>query len=204
MRYHTYKNEITRSSVMAGVRDGSDAAWSRFFDLYAGFIFGIARTKGLLEQEANDIVQNVMIDVINHFDKGFVYDRKKGSFRSWLGHLVGWRINDYIRERSHISKGKKVTFTPIEDVQLSQNPELDSVIEEEWRAVTISRALKLLQEEASIEHFQVFHAIEIEGWPIEKVCKTFDVTKANAYQIRKRLRMKFDSILKHALEEDGI
>ncbi|MBQ8570401.1 MAG: sigma-70 family RNA polymerase sigma factor, partial [Kiritimatiellae bacterium] len=127
-----------------------------------------------------------------------------GSFRSWLGHLVGWRINDYIRERSHISKGKKVTFTPIEDVQLSQNPELDSVIEEEWRAVTISRALKLLQEEASIEHFQVFHAIEIEEWPIEKVCKTFDVTKANAYQIRKRLRMKFDSILKHALEEDGI
>ncbi|MBQ8571258.1 MAG: hypothetical protein IJ444_07100, partial [Kiritimatiellae bacterium] len=74
MRYHTYKNEITRSSVMAGVRDGSDAAWSRFFDLYAGFIFGIARAKGLLEQEANDIVQNVMIDVINHFDKGFVYD----------------------------------------------------------------------------------------------------------------------------------
>lgn len=204
MRFHTYKNEVTRSSVMAGIRDGSDAAWSRFFDLYAGFIFGIARAKGLLEQEANDIVQNVMIDVINHFDKGFVYDRKKGSFRSWLGHLVGWRINDYIRERSHISKGKKVTFTPIEDVQLSQNPELDSVIEEEWRAVTISRALKLLQEETSIEHFQVFHALEIEDWPVDKVCKTFGVSKANAYQIRKRLREKFDAILKQEFENDGL
>lgn len=204
MRYYTYRNEVTRSSVMAGVKDGSDEAWSRFFDLYAGFIFGIARSKGLLEQEADDVVQNVMLSVIDYFNKGFVYDRNKGSFRAWLGHLVGWRINDLIRQRSHISSGEKVTYTPIEDVQLSEDPELDNVIEDEWRAVTIGRALKILQEDVSLAHFQVFHAIEIEEWPVEKVSKTFGVTRGNAYQIRKRLRLKFEDILKCELENDGI
>ncbi|MBO7223739.1 MAG: sigma-70 family RNA polymerase sigma factor [Kiritimatiellae bacterium] len=204
MHYRTYKNEVTRSSVMAGVKEGSDAAWKRFYDLYAGFIYGIARSKGLMEQEADEIVQNVMLDVISHFKGDFVYDRKKGSFRGWLGHLVGWRVNDLIRQRTHISRGEKVTYTPIDEIQISQNPELDSMIEEEWRAVTIGRVLKQLQEETSLEHFQVFYALEIDEWPTEKVCKTFGVTRGNAYQIRKRLRDKFDTILKQELNNDEI
>ena len=204
MRFHTYKNEVTRSSVMAGVKAGTDAAWNRFFDIYAGFIFGIARAKGLLEHEANDVVQDVMMSVIKHFENGFVYDRKKGSFRAWLGRLVGWRVNDVIRKRGHISGGEKVSYIPIDETHFAQNAELDELIEDEWRAVTIGRALKSLKELVSIEHFQVFHALEIEDWPVDKVCKTFGVSKANAYQIRKRLREKFDAILKQEFENDGL
>lgn len=204
MRYYTYKSDITRSSVMDGVKEGTEAAWSRFFDLYAGFIFGIARSKGLLEQEANDVVQNVMVDVIHHFENGFVYDRKKGNFRAWLGNLVGWRVNDILRQRSHISNGQRVSFTPIDEVDISHNPELDSIIDEEWRAVTIGRALKLLREEVSPEHFQIFHALEIEKWPTDKVCQTFGATKSNVYQIRRRLREKFEAILKREIDNDGL
>ena len=204
MRYLSYKNEITRSSVLAAVHSNSNEAWSRFFDIYAGFIFGIARSKGLFDDDANEIVQIVMIEVVNNFNNGFVYDRKKGHFRKWLGHLTNWRIKDFIRQKTHVNDGVKVSYTPIEKIEMSKDPEIDSAIEEEWRAATIGRALRLLQKEVSTLHFQVFHALELEEWPTEKVCTAFGITKSNAYQIRKRLRTRFDSILKQELENDGI
>ena len=48
MTYRSYHDATTRSSVLAAVKDTGDAAaWARFFDLYAGFVFAIARSKGL-------------------------------------------------------------------------------------------------------------------------------------------------------------
>ncbi len=46
--YPHFRNEATRSSVLSALRDTADqAAWGRFFDTYAGFIYGIARHEGL-------------------------------------------------------------------------------------------------------------------------------------------------------------
>ena len=47
MTYRHFNNETTRSSVLKAVADTeNEAAWARFFDLYAGFVFSIARSKG--------------------------------------------------------------------------------------------------------------------------------------------------------------
>ena len=56
MTYRHFNNESTRSSVIRAVSDtGNQAAWQRLFDLYAGFIFSIARSKGLSEDDADDV-----------------------------------------------------------------------------------------------------------------------------------------------------
>ena len=60
MTYRHYNNESTRSSVIRAVADTqNEAAWQRLFDLYAGFVFSIARSKGLNDADADDIVQTV-------------------------------------------------------------------------------------------------------------------------------------------------
>ena len=47
MTYRHFNNETTRSSVLKAVSDTeNETAWARFFDLYAGFVFSIARSKG--------------------------------------------------------------------------------------------------------------------------------------------------------------
>ena len=57
MTYRHFNNESTRSSVIRAVSDtGNQAAWQRLFDLYAGFIFSIARSKGLSEDDADDVL----------------------------------------------------------------------------------------------------------------------------------------------------
>ena len=53
-----FNNESTRSSVLKAVADtGNEAAWRRFFDLYAGLVFSIARSKGLADASAASTVQ---------------------------------------------------------------------------------------------------------------------------------------------------
>ena len=47
MTYKHFNNETTRSSVLKAVADTeNEAAWHRLFDLYAGFVYSIARSKG--------------------------------------------------------------------------------------------------------------------------------------------------------------
>ena len=98
MPYQPFKNEETRTSVLSGVRDGSEAAWSRFFDIYAGYVYSLANQAGLLGADGDEIVQTVFIELTKPggFDG---YDRNKGAFRSWLRRRVEWRIKDEFRRR---------------------------------------------------------------------------------------------------------
>ena len=63
MTYRHFNNETTRSSVLKAVADTeNEAAWSRLFNLYAGFVSSIARRKGLSDADADDMVQVVFAD----------------------------------------------------------------------------------------------------------------------------------------------
>ena len=99
MSYKPFLNEETRSSVLSGVRSGSEAAWGRFFDLYAGYVFSLANQAGLIGPDADDIVQTVFAELSapGGFDG---YERDKGAFRPWLRRRVLWRITDEFRRRA--------------------------------------------------------------------------------------------------------
>ena len=58
MPYAPFRNEETRSSILSALRDpAAQTAWGRFFDTYAGFIYGIARGEGLSEADADETVR---------------------------------------------------------------------------------------------------------------------------------------------------
>ena len=97
MTYRHFNNETTRSSVIRAVADTENAAaWNRLFDLYAGFVYSIARRKGLNDADADDIVQMVFADLARNLPS-FKYDREKGRFRSYLAALVKWRVIDRLK-----------------------------------------------------------------------------------------------------------
>lgn len=201
MSYKPYNNETTRSSVLEAIRDSSaQEAWTRFFNMYAGFVFAIARQYGLMPDEADDVVQSVMLGLVSSSPE-FVYDRNKGSFRSWLGRLARWRAGDRIRKRTPQVEGKHVKFSDYEDENISQSAELESIIDSEWRRTAIGIALERLRISIPMEHFQVFHASVIDEWPTEKVVSAFGIGKDNVYQIRKRVKTEFGEILQQVLKE---
>lgn len=198
MTYRYFNNETTRSSVLKAVADTSnEKAWKRLFDLYAGFVFSIARSKGLSVTDSDDIVQNVFVDLARNLPQ-FNYDRSKGRFRSYLIGLVNWRVTDKLRA------GKRdVDFKSQygEDMKGAVAEDDGSFLEDEWRAAAMEEALRRIKDEVNPDHFAAFVASTIEGQDTETVMNLYSITRDNLYQIRKRLTLKLKEATQAVLEE---
>jgi len=197
MTYRHFNDETTRSSVLRAVANTeNEAAWQRLFDLYAGFIFSIARSKGLKPEDADDIVQVVFTDLARNLPT-FQYDRTKGKFRSYLAGLVHWRVMDRLKA------GKR-------DMELMASFEEESKAtaagdaafeEREWQAAAMEEALRRIKPDVRPEHYAAFVASTVEGQDTETVMRLYGLSRDNLYQIRKRLTAKLRETVEQVLAD---
>lgn len=197
MTYRNFNNETTRSSVLKAVADtGNEAAWQLFFNLYAGFVFSIARSKGLNEEDAEDVVQVVFVELARTMPT-FKYDRAKGKFRSYLIGLVHWRVKDKLR----ISlRDKEFIEDYIEEAANMPSADLDFA-EREWQAAALEEALRRVKPEVRPEHYAAFVASAVEGQDTETVMRLYNLSRDNLYQIRKRLTAQLRETVSAVLAE---
>ena len=197
MTYRHFNNETTRSSVLKAVANTeNEAAWARFFDLYAGFVFSIARSKGLKEEDADDVVQDVFIRLAE-FLPTFEYSRTKGRFRSYLVNLVynliidKWRIHQRDDERMKAYRDEVVNMAPADK----------DFAECEWQEAALEEALRRIKPEVRPEHYAAFVASAVEGQDTETVMRLYNLSRDNLYQIRKRLTAKLQETIPVVLAE---
>jgi RNA polymerase sigma-70 factor (ECF subfamily) len=186
MTYRHFNGETTRSSVLKAVADTENtAAWNRLFDLYAGFVFSMARHKGLKPEDADDIVQVVFADLARNLPT-FEYDRAKGRFRSYLTGLVNWRVVDRLKA-SKRDVELKANFW--EEAKAAATDD-DGFSEREWQQAAMEEALRRMKPSVSPEHYAAFVASAVEGQDTDVVTKLYGISRDNLYQIRKRLTAK--------------
>ena len=196
MTYRHFNNETTRSSVLKAVADTENtAAWNRLFDLYAGFVFSMARHKGLKPEDADDIVQVVFADLARNLPT-FKYDRKKGRFRSYLTGLVNWRVMDRLKASKRDAE-LKANFW--EEAKAAGGD--DDFSEREWQVAAMEEALRRMKPSVSPEHYAAFVASAVEGQDTDVVTKLYGISCDSLYQIRKRLTAKLHEKLEEVLAE---
>ena len=196
MTYRHFNNETTRSSVLKAVTDTENtAAWNRLFDLYAGFVFSMARHKGLNETDADDIVQVVFADLARNLQT-FKYDREKGRFRSYLTGLVNWRVVDRLKASKRDAE-LKANFW--EEAKAAGGD--DDFSEREWQTAAMEEALRRMKPSVSPEHYAAFVASAVEGQDTDIVTKLYGISRDNLYQIRKRLTAKLQEKATEVLAE---
>lgn len=196
MTYRHFNNETTRSSVLKAVADTENtAAWNRLFDLYAGFVFSMARHKGLKPEDADDIVQVVFADLARNLPT-FKYDREKGRFRSYLTGLVNWRVMDRLKASKRDAE-LKANFW--KEAKAAGGD--DDFSEREWQAAAMEEALRRMKPSVSPEHYAAFVASAVEGQDTDVVTKLYGISRDSLYQIRKRLTVKLHDKLAEVLDE---
>lgn len=206
MPYTPFRNEETRSSILSALRDpAAQTAWGRFFDTYAGFIYGIARGEGLSEADADETVQNVMLELARG-GAATRYDKSLGPFRGWLARLSLWRarnlrLRNRRRENAHVAAGEaekaEKAAIPIQTIDKG----LEQTIEDEWMRTVTAAALDRLRAEVSPAHFQAYYASAIEKMDAEAIGSLCGVTPNNLYQIRRRVGARFRVILEEAMRD---
>ena len=187
MTYKHFNNETTRSSVLRAVANTeNEAAWQRFFDLYAGFVFSIARSTGLNDTDADDIVQMVFSDLARNLPS-FKYDREKGRFRSYLAALVKWRVIDRLKA---VRRDADLKADFMEEAKSAATTEDEDFEEREWQSAAMEETLRRIKPEVRPEHYAAFVASAVEGQDTDVVTKLYGISRDSLYQIRKRLTVK--------------
>jgi RNA polymerase sigma factor (sigma-70 family) len=87
----------TNISLINRVRDRTDVdSWSRFYQFYHPLLARYMRRLGLDEHTANDVIQDVFVRLVQSLPN-FVFDRKRGRFRSYLWKLTYNALVDQAR-----------------------------------------------------------------------------------------------------------
>jgi RNA polymerase sigma-70 factor (ECF subfamily) len=212
MNIHQAEFLKTRFSLLNRMKDLEDQdSWREFFEMYWGFIFGVALKSGLTPTEAEDVVQETILSVCKNI-KQFKADPAHGSFKSWLLNLTRWRIKDQVRKRSAevsvsaCASGGSGTgsSTPLDHkVPDPAGNALEKIWDEEWQKNLIRAALEKLKAQVSGKHYQVFYLHVIKQEPPQKVADALNIPVDQVYLIKHRLSLLFEKAVKDLETELG-
>ena len=198
----------TQPSLLRRVHDWRDAAsWEEFHRLYRNLIYGFARRAGLPHEDANEVVQDVLVRVARTIAQ-FESDPARGTFRGWLMNLTRWRIADKFNSRPKPERPRDAgpettsTLTPtLERIPdpAPAGPDWDL----EWQRHLLDAATERIRNRVSPAHFQVFDFYVRRRWSVREVARELGVNPATVYVIGFRLTRQLKAEVKHLSETLG-
>ena len=188
----------TRRSLLGRLRDLQDqAAWREFFDSYWRLIYKVARSSGLADAEAQDVVQNTFIYLSRRMPN-FRYDPSLGAFKSWLRVVTRSRISILRRKqkadekfRSQLRDEEGNDWADLEEIPDPSADALDEVWQREWEENLLARALHRVRRRVSAQHVLIFRTATLNRVPLNQVAKKLGLSLAQVYLVRHRVGRLF-------------
>jgi RNA polymerase sigma-70 factor (ECF subfamily) len=174
--------EPTEASLLDRLRQpDAETAWHRFVDLYTPPLYRWARSRGLQEADAGDLVQDVFVVVLRKLP-GFRVDPGK-SFRAWLRTVARNRWRDRLRRESALpfqdgTDGSKLPPTPDTAAEFA---------EEEYRNYLARRALEVMRAEFRPGTCRACWEHVVSGKPAARVAAELGMTPGAVYVARSRV-----------------
>jgi RNA polymerase sigma-70 factor (ECF subfamily) len=213
----------TRPSQLNRLKAGDDAeSWQEFYRVYGKLVRDFAIQAGLMDTEADEVVQDTAIAVARHLPK-FHYDPKVCRFKTWLLNQSSWRIKDQIKKRQRNQRlvsgvsanaGEASASPPdatsrtstVERVPDSRAVNLEELFENEWRKSLLATALDRVKTQFTLKQFQIFDLNVLQQWPAAEVAKSLGVSLAAVYLAKHRIGRavkKEVSRLERAIENES-
>ncbi len=172
----------TSVSLLERLRKPDDqAAWTRFVQLYTPFIWYWARRRGCERQEAEDLVQDVLEQLVRKLPK-FRYDPGK-SFRAWLRTVTVNKLRDKRKQR-----GPPLTISSDSRLDEIPSPEGDDDLDEtEYRQHLINRALQLMQSDFAPTTWKACWELVVSERPAQEIATELGITVGAVYAAKFRV-----------------
>ena len=188
----------TESNLLARIRNHQDhSAWTRFVEVYAPVIYRFARKYGLQDSDAADVTQEVL-QAIAVSAEGFVYDRERGKFRSWLFTVVRHRLSNFLRagtNRQEVTSPFEGDGNVVVDGEDDPWPKL---WDQEHNDHLYKLAAKQVRASVTAQTWEAFWKTTIEQLPAQQVAKELNLSVGAVYVAKSRiiakLRHEVDSI----------
>ena len=177
---------LTSATLLEKLRTPEDqASWQRFDARYRGLLQRFAQRAGLDEAAAQDVAQEVSIDVVQAIQK-FEYDRARCTFKGWLLTIAQRRIVDHRRRQQYKFAGQSVPRETKLDTTLTQampagDPALEDAWREEWQRHLLDSALDRVKADVDPLQFQMFHLHVVHGQTVRQICTRLGVRGTAVY-----------------------
>jgi RNA polymerase sigma-70 factor (ECF subfamily) len=171
----------TRVTLLGRLNDRQDkAAWDEFVALYGPSIFNFARRRLPQDEDAADVMQEVLSAVL----KGH-YERPKGRFQKWLLTILLNEIRDFYTARARRSQ-----VIGDAGAALRRDEEPDRA-EEEWeqerRRHLFHAAAERVRDRTNPAHWHVFVRTALENQTGQTVALALKLSVTNVYAIKSRI-----------------
>ena len=97
-----------------------EQAWSRFVEIYTPLLYQWARTAGLPDQDARDLLQDLFVLLLTKLPE-FRYDDGKSSFRGWLRTVAINKLREKMRRKREMSVGSNVNILEHAEEEAASN-----------------------------------------------------------------------------------
>jgi RNA polymerase sigma-70 factor (ECF subfamily) len=175
----------TRLTLIARARDPNDGqAWDEFTDYYKSFIRMVLMQLQVPPDDLEDLSQTVLLKLWQSLPK-MEMGRDGARFRTWLGTVIRNAVYDHCRQvtsRKHRDNNAAVaTVVP---------PDLEDIIESEWRKHIIALVLERLKASFSGKAMDVF-TMTLDGKSVDDIASTLELNKDSVYVLRNRVQSRF-------------
>ncbi len=185
----------TRVSLILRVANEQDVlAWQQFVEIYQPLVFRIARSQGLQEADAHDLVQEVMTRVarsISNWDP----DARRGTFRGWISTIARNLIIDFLRHRNRLPKTgdhseirKRIEQTPDHSAESSQ-------FDLEYEKQVFAWAAAQVRDQVKEKTWQAFWRSSVEHQPVDVVAAGLGMTPGAVYIARCRVMSRLKDVV---------
>jgi RNA polymerase sigma-70 factor (ECF subfamily) len=194
--------ETTTSTFLGGLNDGDPEAWQRFYDRYEPMLLAMARRAGLREEDARDVVQEVLTTAFVEGFRAGKYDRERGRLRSWLRGIVANKIRE---ARRRVTR-PEVQMTDQSDATrclngIADDRKLPDLFDEEWERAVLAECLRRVKLEVDPKTFQAFHLYAMAGWQPEKVAAQLGIARETVYVHKSRVLARLKELQREIAED---
>jgi RNA polymerase sigma-70 factor (ECF subfamily) len=165
-------------------------AWPRFQKRYEGIIISWCRGRGLREEDARDLCQDILMKLWRDLPEG-KYDPELGRFRTYLGLVVRSAVNHFLERQANrpgaVGSGgtalldllHQVSDDDLEEVSVS----IDNTLQADIRAA-YDKALERVSE----ENREVVHRVLLQGEKPVEVARELNRSPTSVFQLIARAR----------------
>jgi RNA polymerase sigma-70 factor, ECF subfamily len=190
----------TSRSLLARVQTDEPQAWERLVDLYAPLVLFWCRRRGLQDQDAADIFQEVFQAVVRNV-AGFRKERAGDTFRGWLWKITENKLRDHFRRLGHDAHGVGGSSAQERLAQLPMPPlaEDEGAGDGAEESGLFARALALIRAEFEERTWAAFWQTAVDGRAPKDVAADLSMS-AGAVRVAKsrvlhRLRKELGDLL---------
>lgn len=187
----------TRQTLLLRIREPDDApAWREFVALYTPLLQKFALIRGVISQDVDDVVQEVLKAVVQAIKK-FEYEPEKGTFRDWLFVVTRSKVARHFRKQAGVPRGAggETMHRLIEE---QPAPDSHAVWDLEYRRRMFTWASQQVKGQVSPKTWRAFWMTTVEDLPPDEVARELQLTIGAVYvaksRVISRMREKIQSV----------